>query len=253
MNLSARTNPRAGTPALRLFCFPYAGGGAQVFRAWPGELPPWVEVCAVQPPGRGARMSEPPYKRMTELVPALADALAPALDVPFSFFGHGLGALVAFETARRLREERGVEPALLAVSAQRAPQLPRTEPPAYDLPDDEFVELLRRLRGTPDEVLAHPELLNLMLPILRADFELAETYAYAPAAPLACPVVAFGGLADHRVRREELEAWREQTGARFMLRMFTGVGDHFFINEHRALLLRSLAQELWGIAGGKDI
>ncbi|PYS90392.1 MAG: putative thioesterase [Acidobacteria bacterium] len=234
-----RPNPQA---RLRLFCFPYAGGGAATYHAWPGELPTEVEVCAVQLPGRASRSRESPYDRLKQLVEALAPAVLPYLDRPYAFFGHSMGALIAFELTRRLRREADTSPAHLFVSGRRAPQLPRTNPPIHDLPEAEFVQALRRLNGTPDEVLAHPELMELMLPLLRADFAAVGTYEYTPEPALACPITAYGGLQDHEVSRAQLEAWRTQTTGGFTLRMLPG--DHFYLQTGRALLLRSLFREL---------
>lgn len=227
---------------LRLFCFPYAGGGALTFRAWGSGLPPEVEVCGIQLPGHGSRIKEPLFARLRPLVREAAAALRPHLVQPFTFFGHSMGALVAFEVARLLRNEHGFTPRHLFVSAARAPQLGRTEPVTYDLPDPELLEALRDLNGTPKEVLAEPELMHMLLPILRADFAVCQTYEYADDLPLECPITAFGGTRDAEVSRESLEAWRAQTTSDFSLHLLPG--DHFFLNVEQALLLRVLTQEL---------
>ncbi|HEX8500630.1 MAG TPA: alpha/beta fold hydrolase [Pyrinomonadaceae bacterium] len=231
----------------RLFCFPYAGGAAAVFRAWPAGLAPDVEVFPALLPGRGVRMSEPPLTRISSIVEHLAAEIRPHLDRPFALFGHSMGALVAFELARRLRAEAGVEPAHLFVSGCRAPHIPDPDPPVHDRADSEFIEHLRELNGTPAEALNHPQLMELMLPLLRADFEAVETYRYEAGAPLGCRVSVYGGLADTAVRREHLEAWREQTGGEFVLRMFDG--DHFFIHQAAPQLLRTLDRELARVEG----
>jgi medium-chain acyl-[acyl-carrier-protein] hydrolase len=234
---------KAGAQAImRLFCFPYAGGSASIFRQWPESLPDTVEVCAVQLPGRGSRLLEPPMTAMPQLIQALAQALLPHLDKPFAFFGHSMGTTISLELARYLRAEFRVEPVHLFVSGSRAPQVRKTEPPNYDLPEAEFLEVLRRLDGTPTEILEHPELMQLMLPVLRADFQLVQTYAYTAAAPLDCPITAYGGLQDKEVDRKRLQAWRSQTTAQFSLNMIPG--DHFFIHTSQPILLASLAQEL---------
>jgi medium-chain acyl-[acyl-carrier-protein] hydrolase len=234
-----KVNPQA---ALRLFCFHYAGGSAQVFQTW-HDLLPTVEVCPVQLPGRGNRIKEGSISRIVPLVEQLAREISPKLDMPYAFFGHSMGALVCFELARLLRRERGSKPAHLFVSGRHAPQLPDTSPPVHNLPDEEFIERLRDYNNTPEAVLRHPELMGLMLPFLRADFELCETYVYQPDAPFDCPLTAFGGLGDGGLRREALEAWREHTTGQFSLRMFPG--EHFFINDSRPLLLQVLARELY--------
>jgi medium-chain acyl-[acyl-carrier-protein] hydrolase len=227
---------------LRLFCFPPAGAGAATFRTWSDELPADIEVCPVQFPGRGTRLTEAPLTRLLPLVQALALALRPLLDKPFAFFGHSMGALVGFELARQLRRQFGVEPVRLCVSAACAPQIPPRHRPIHALPEGEFLEELRRLDGTPGEVLEHAELMRIMLPALRADFAVYETYVYSHEAPFSCCISGFGGLLDQRVSRDDLDGWREQTRATFSLQMVPG--GHFFLNTARQMLLQMLAQEL---------
>ena len=227
-----------------MFCFPYAGTGAAIFRVWPDGLPADVEVCPVQFPGRGTRLKETPFTRLSPLVEALAEALFPLLDKPFALFGHSMGALVGFELARRLRRQSGVRPVRLFVSAARAPQLPPRDRPIHALPEREFIAELRRLSGTPGELLEDVEFMRIMLPVLRADFAVCETYVHSTEAPLDCSISTFGGLQDQRVSRRDLEAWRDQTSASFSLRMFSG--DHFFLNTTQPLLLQALSQDLRG-------
>lgn len=234
-----KLNPQA---SLRLFCFSYAGGRAAVFRAWPDDLPTTVEVCPVQLPGRGSRLRETPVTQLSPLVQAIVPALLPHLDKPFAFFGHCVGALVSFELARQLRRQYGLSPVHLCVSGCGTPQIPDPNPPIHALPESAFVEALRRRNRTPERILEHPEMLQLLLPILRADFALYETYTYTSEAPLDCPILAFGGLQDHAVSRERLAAWHEQTKASFLLRMLPG--DHFFLHTAQPLLLRILSREL---------
>jgi medium-chain acyl-[acyl-carrier-protein] hydrolase len=234
-----KPNPQA---RLRLFCFPYAGTGASIFRTWSDGLPADVEVCPVQFPGRGTRLMETPFTQLSPLVDALAQALVPLLDKPFAFFGHSLGALVGFELARQLRRQSGAQPVRLFVSADRAPQIPHRERPIHALPEGEFLVELRRLNGIPGKVLEEAELMQIMLPVLRADFAVYETYVHSTEPPLNCPISTFGGLQDHRVSRGDLEAWRDQTSGSFSLRMFPG--DHFFWNTIQPLLLEVLSQEL---------
>lgn len=230
-------------PRVRLFCFPYAGGSSLVYRQWPDGLPADVELCAVQLPGRGNRLREPAYTQLPPLVEVLSTALLPYLDVPFAFFGHSMGATIGFELARSLRRARAPEPFHLFVSGRRAPQSPDTDPPSYHLPEPAFVEQLRQLNGTPKEVLEHPEMMQLLLPLLRADFQLIQTYAYKPGPPLACPITAFGGVQDLDAGRDLLELWREQTTAGFSLHMLPG--DHFFLHTSRDLLLQTISRKLY--------
>ena len=241
-NWVARPKPNDAA-SLRLFCLPYAGGSSLIFRGWPESLPSFVEVCLIQLPGRGARLKEAPFTRLTTLVEELSAALLPYLDKPFAFFGHSMGAVLSFELTRHLRRHYDRKPLHLFVSGRTAPQLEDTDPPTYGLPEPEFIEEIRRLNGTPKEVLANPELMQFLLPILRADFEICQTYDYSPDSPLDCPLTAIGGLQDTRVRREDLEAWREQSASSFVLRMLPG--DHFFLHTAQPLLLRILTQELY--------
>jgi medium-chain acyl-[acyl-carrier-protein] hydrolase len=236
-----KPNPEA---RLRLFCFPYAGAGAAIFRTWSDGLPTYVEVCPIQFPGRGTRLMEAPFTQLSPLVQALAKALGPLLNKPFAFFGHSLGALVGFELARELRRRFGVQPVRLLVSAAHAPQLPRRHQPIHALPEREFLEELRRLKGTREELLEHEELMQIMIPILRTDFAVYESYTYSPEPPLTCCISGIGGLQDLRVNRDDLHAWREQSYAPFSLRMFPG--GHFFLNTAQPLLLQVLSQELHG-------
>jgi medium-chain acyl-[acyl-carrier-protein] hydrolase len=234
-----RPNPGA---RLRLFCFPYAGGGASVFNSWPRDLPPEVEVCAVQPPGREGRLGEAPFNDVHSLVESAVVGLAPYFDRPFAFFGHSNGAVIAFELMRRLRRGGGALPVAFFPSGRPAPQLPRTVPPIHALPEPEFVEGLRRLRGTPEEVLANPELMAIISPLLRADFAISETYVYRDEPPFAIPMTAFGGAQDEDVSAEGLDAWRVQTTGEFGALIFPG--GHFFIRDDRDRVLAELSAEL---------
>lgn len=233
-----KPNPSAG---VRLFCFPYSGGMATLFRPWANTLPSFIEVYAAQLPGRGGRISEPPFTHLTPMVESIAEAIKPHLDKPFAFFGHSMGAVIGFELARLLRGEVGREPVHLFVSGRGAPQLKQSERHTFKLPDPEFIEEIRRLNGTPPEILEHAELMQLMLPLLRADFSVSQTYEYANGEPLGCPVTVFAGLGD-AATREQLERWRELTTSAFSLRMFPG--DHFFLHSSQLDILRIISQQL---------
>jgi len=227
---------------MRLFCFPHAGVGASVYRPWPADFGPTVEVFGIQPPGREGRFTEPPFTRLGPLLDALFPAILPFLDRPFAFFGHSLGTLVSFELCRRLREAGHPLPLHLFVSGRRAAQWPLREECFHTLPDAALIEELRRYNGTPPEALAHAELMELMLPVLRADFAVHETYAYVDAPPLDLPISAFGGVSDETVPEERLAAWRHQTTRTFRCRMLPG--DHFFVNGSRQAITRAIAADL---------
>ena len=236
-------NPNA---RLRVFCFPFAGGGASTFNAWADELPydvrVQVELCAIQLPGRETNMKAPPYKSISPLLDALAPVIGRDQSMPFAFLGHSMGALISFELARQLRRERRRGPTHMIVAGHRAPQLPERHRPVHDLPDQEIIASLRIFGGTPEGVLQNSELMDLFLPVLRADFAVCESYVYASEEALTCSITAFGGNDDGRVSREELSAWRAQTSNSFSMHMFPG--DHFFIQSAQALVLRVLAQDL---------
>lgn len=185
---------------------------------------------------------ERPFTELSPLIQVLAEALSSLLDKPFAIFGHSLGALVGFELARQLRRQYGVNPVRLFVSAGCAPQVPRRGSPIHILPAKEFLAAVCGLNGIPMEVLEHEELMEIILPPLRADFAVYETYTYSAEPPLSCPISTFGGLQDGKVSHSDLEAWRDQTTASFSLRMFPG--DHFFLNTTQPLLLQMLSQEL---------
>lgn len=220
---------------LQLFCFPYAGAGASVFRTWADQPSSSIEVYAIQLPGRETRLREPPLSDMPTLVKALAPILTGCIDRPFAFFGHSLGALVSFELARYLQCHQKVLPQYLFASGRWAPQLSGRNPCLHTLPDAEFVTALRQYDGTPEAVLQNPELMEIFLPILRADLKLNETYQYLGTPPLNCPIAAFGGLDDEDVSCDDLAAWREQTKSAFSLHLFPG--NHLYLKNQRSALL----------------
>ena len=227
---------------LRLFCFPYAGGSALIYNKWRDSLPPFVEVCPVQLPGRGNRLHVPAFTNMDAVVQAVGAALLPYFDMPFAFFGHSMGASISFELARLLRREGRRLPLHLYISGRRAPHISDRDPPLHNRPDADLLDELRQLNGTPKEVLEHPELMTMMLPLLRADFSVAETYICETEPPLDTPITVFGGLADKDVTRDDLEAWQQYSTASFKLRMLAG--DHFFLNSSQPVLLQLLSSEL---------
>lgn len=234
-----RPKPKA---KLRLFCFPYAGGGTGIFHGWSDRLPWEIEIHVARLPGREARLNDPPFNRISTLVAAIATAFDSAPDKPFATFGHSMGAVISFELARRLRSDYGLEPQQMIVSGCRAPQLGLTKERIYDLPELEFIEKLSSLNGTPRGVLEHPEMMQLLLPMLRADFEAVQTYSHAPEQPFDCPITALGGLKDNEVAQADLEAWREHTRGEFKVRMLPG--DHFFLHSSQAGFFHALTNDL---------
>lgn len=228
------------TAGFRLFCFPYAGGSAWSFCSWQSQLPIEVEVCGIELPGRATRQNETPHARLSTLNEVMAEALLPYFDKPFAFFGHSMGALISFEFARHLRRKYQLEPRHLFVSGRRAPQVPYRERQTYDLSDDDFISDLLR-DGSPEYAL-DPQLIRLLLPMMRADFEVVQTYRYEPGPPLTCPITVFGGFEDHSTDRKQLLEWRDQTTSRCSVVMLPG--NHFFIKTSHSELLWTISQEL---------
>lgn len=226
---------------LRLYCFPYAGSGAGVFRTWSDGLDPRIEVRAIVPPGRERRFVEPALRSVPEMADGLLPTMLAELDPPFALFGHSLGAMLAFETARRL-SAAGRAPAHLMVSAARAPHQPNHGPEYHRLLDAEFLPAVSRLGGTPPELTEHEELAELMMPTLRADFTAAETYAQEPDRPLPCAITAFTGADDPIVSTAGVDAWSAHAGRSFRKHVLPG--DHFFIATARDVLLELIEREL---------
>jgi medium-chain acyl-[acyl-carrier-protein] hydrolase len=231
----------SGFHRFRLFCFPYAGGSAAVFRDWLRLFPVDIDICPIQYPGRERRIGEPPFTSIKALVDELAGVLMPECNIPFAFFGHSLGALISFELARKLQKNH-LSPEHLFVSGYRAPVIPKRKMPMHVLPDDEFVDRLREYNGTPEEILQNSELMKVLLPTLRADFALHETYIYSSGAALQCPISAFGGINDPEVSYNDLELWQEQTAKGFKTRMLPG--DHFYIHHNGPMLAHLIAKDL---------
>lgn len=227
----------------RLFCFPHAGGGAAAFRLWPQGLPRDVEVCAVQLPGRASRFRELALGDMHAIADAFLPELMTKLDLPFAFFGHSMGSMLAHAATLALARRDAPLPVHFFASSRRPPRMASPETPLHVLSDADFVaEVMRRYGGIPAEVLAEPELLALLLPALRADMLALETYRPHSSDPLPCPVSAFGGAEDPLAPRAHLEAWRDETRSDFRVRQFPG--GHFYLDARRAEVLADVAATL---------
>ncbi len=230
------------TAQARIFCFPHAGGSASTYATWRTHVPSGCQLCPVMLPGRERRLAERPFNRLEVLIADLIPSLDGWLDRPFALFGHSMGGLIAFELARALRE-RDHLPTLLAIAGSLPPHRRDSAKNIADLPDDPFLDAIdKRYGGIPAEVLRHRELLELMLPMLRADFQLIESYEPTTTAPLTCPVLAFGGRTDATVKATDLAGWAAHTTSAF--RLIEVPGGHFFVKESGAAILMELARIL---------
>ncbi len=226
--------------AVRLFCFPHGGGGPQVYRDWAEALPETIEVYAVSLPGRGARIREPLIRGMEELTAALLEGMRDFLDKPYAFFGHSVGALVAWELGRRIHAAGHPVPLRVFASAHTAPDRAADGEGMHRLSDEELVRIIRRLGLVPEEALESDELTALMLPPIKADFAVSETYRFVEGIPLPVPVTALGGREDDLVSEEDLRAWERHTEGGFEVRLFDG--GHFYTQTHQEALLTFIAE-----------
>lgn len=230
---------------LRLYCFSYAGGSAANYLGWQQAMDPHIEICAVQLPGRGTRMREKPISSLPLVVERIAESIASSNHDNFAFFGHSLGALIAFEVAR-YGQRHGLElPVHLFASGCAAPQARESPCGLHMLPDSEFIEELRKYNGTPHEILDNQELMSFLLPMLRADFRMADEYVYQHALRLSVPISVLAGLGDNLSSQDAITAWQKETTAAFDVQWFDG--DHFFVNSSQTLIhgfLRTKLAEL---------
>lgn len=226
-----------------LYCLPHAGAGASVYRSWVGALP-GIAVVPVQLPAREGRFQDEPYERMAALVGDLAEVVL-AQGRPFALYGHSFGALVAFELLRELRRRGGPDPLHFFVSGFVAPHTRfDDDEPVMGMSEPQLVGLLRDLGGTPEWLLSDPAAVRMLLPAVRADFCVKETYEYYDEPPLTVPITAFASTADPRVREDRIACWREQTLGEFRLHTFTG--GHFAVFEQSAATHRHIALALRG-------
>jgi medium-chain acyl-[acyl-carrier-protein] hydrolase len=236
-----RTSSHAGAE-VRLFCFPYAGGGASVYRAWAEALEPSIAVYPVQLPGHESRADEPLMDDLRAIAAAAAEALTPLLDRPYALFGHSMGALLAFEVARMLRARGARAPLALIASGHVAPDVPLTRRRLCDLSDEEFVRALTELEGTPREVLEDRALLDFFLPRLRADFAACDRYQCASQPPLDVPIVALGGADDTEEPLAGVIRWEHHTTAGGTFRVMPG--GHFFIHPQRKRVIAAVREAI---------
>jgi medium-chain acyl-[acyl-carrier-protein] hydrolase len=235
------------SPALRLFCVPFAGVGPSVFTGWSQNLPTAIETLYVHLPGRESRLREASVRDVFGLAQGITDAIAPFSDQPFAVFGHSLGALIAFEVARTLRQRALPAPVRLFASACRAPHLPYPFQPLHSLDEDDLLRHVNeRYDGSvPAEVLESAELRNLLVPALRADFAALETYQHGAQRPLECPITVFGGRHDRTLAKAALEAWSVHTSREFRLRLVEG--GHFYLQSARQQLIGDISEDVGAV------
>jgi surfactin synthase thioesterase subunit len=230
------------TVRCRIFAFPHAGGNAAFYRPLRRLMPPEFDLCPLELPGRAARLDDPPLTSMSALMERLHYAIQPLMTVPFGFFGHSVGAWMAYEAVRRLRSIDGRTAVHLFVSGRRSPNYTSADPlPARLRSDDDLLAILHHFGGTPATVMQRPELIAALLPALRADLTLVEGYAADPGDRVACPITAFGG-ADDISQSGSLKSWRDFTREKF--RTCTFPGGHFYFSPESEMLTNEIVQDL---------
>lgn len=245
-----KQNPKA---EIKMFCFPYGGGNASVFTGWPKFLPDFVELYAIQLPGRANRISESPIVNMNDLLTKLSLLLVRYIDRPYVFFGHSLGALIAFEISKRMEKVFGYQPEWLFLSAHSPPGLER-KIKLYELSDDDFISEIRKKNGTPKEIFDNEELLSYVLPVLKSDYKLSETYSYNDLTKVNIPLHVFGGDYDLTVTEKILMLWKDfSTSNEFSFKSFPG--DHFFLNKNQfeSKLLEEVSNKLYEWKTSREI
>jgi medium-chain acyl-[acyl-carrier-protein] hydrolase len=227
---------------LRLFCVPFAGGGASAFSTWAAAFPDIVELRAIQLPGREHRHHESTLDDAYEAARRIADAIQRYLDGPYAFFGYSMGALIAFEVVRELRRRGARMPEQLFVGAKSAPSLPATHPPIAHLPREAFLEQVRYYYEPPVAAWENLDLIELVLPALRADIALCEKYVYCEEPPFGFPIQAFAGLHDRSVPLSAVQTWNRHTTAEFAMEVFDGA--HFFLQTSLAHIQRLILSRM---------
>lgn len=243
MSFPVRSIP--GTPPpLTLFCLPYAGGSAAIYRGWQSRLPGWIRLMPLHMPGRGVRQSMPPMHRWPELLDLLVEDAQPHIRQSFAIFGHSMGALIGIELARAIRRRYGLSPVWFGASACKAPSRRELELHWLSCPEDEFLDEVRSLNGMPEDLLQNREFMELVLPFLRADFHLCGSYECRERQSLDCPVLVLGGAQDEEIAEdpENLAAWALETRGSFEQKEI--IAGHFFINTHRDTVIDHVVESL---------
>lgn len=229
---------------LRLFCFPFAGGGAAVYRSWQDKLPEEIEVRPVCLPGREQRFGEAAFEAIDDAVAALIDAIRPMTATPYAFFGYSMGGIIAHHLACRLMADGADPPNHLFIAALRSPDITAPRRQLHSLPSDDFWAEVAAYGGTPGEILENSEYRALFEPFLRADFKLAQSAFSADLPQLACPISVFGGADDANPAPADLDGWHQATTGRFDKHIYPG--GHFFMAQNEAPMLDLIKEKLLG-------
>jgi medium-chain acyl-[acyl-carrier-protein] hydrolase len=230
-------------PPLRLICFTHAGGSATNFHPWVKALAPDIDVWAIELPGRGSRFGEPLLDNLQQASHLIADALSndDLLDGPYAFFGHSMGGLIAYEVAQRLGHASNLKH--FFASGCQAPQIKTDQHPMSNFTDVQFLDtVIKRYDGIPQELLEEPKLLKILLPILRADIRMVETYEHKKGIELNCPITVMSGNEDLRATPQLLSGWEQHTQHPFEIIEFDG--GHFFLQSQVCTVLNQLRQTL---------
>lgn len=228
--------------AVRLFCFPYAGGSSAAYYNWANILPSKIEVLAIELPGHGTRFDETPMVDLLPILSSLTADISNYVDKPFVFFGHSIGTIISFELCRNLIKENLPLPYLFIASGGRAPHLPPREKQIHALPDKEFILELKKYNEIPKTVPQNYNLITPFLPMLRADFAISENFHFIEGEPLPIPITALGGTNDSLVTEEDIIAWKLHTQKNFNYKLFPG--EHFFIKTSQTQVLETVAKTI---------
>ncbi|MEU9730616.1 alpha/beta fold hydrolase [Streptomyces sp. NPDC048002] len=230
-----------GGQRFNLYCLPYAGCSARVFEGWKAYAPEFLNILPVELPGRGSRCTDNPISDLSGLLDDLSSAIDADGRVPYGIFGHSFGAIIAYELGRRMVSDGRPKPSTLVVSACRPPHLATPEVPIFDRPDRDFRKRLLEIRGTPPELLENDELMELYIPVIRADYSILDNYRPTSPAGIGCPIVALYGGADEEADGAVMEQWSAYTQSSFV--KYEVSGDHFFLHSAEQEIVSRIASE----------
>lgn len=233
----ANTNSKC---KIQVFCFYFAGGSSSVFKQWVGASKE-IAFIPVELPGRGMRIGEPGMERIEEVVGDIIPMIYEVARPPFSFFGHSMGAMIAFQTAWQLHSHHMLIPEMLIVAGRHAPHRPDPSRLNSKMNDDELINELKRLNGTPGEILDNPEMIRFLIPIIRSDLKLHESFKYT-GQTLQIPIYAHCGHLDYEADKKIMGYWKEVTDGPFQIEEFQG--DHFFVQSLGELYVNNLITTL---------